>query len=367
MRRTGFAVLPLHSGHAPQWLILKMKSLAREISKVLVYEYGSEELLRRFSDPFWFQAFGCVLGFDWHSSGLTTVVCGVLKEALSFDEHGVKVLGGKGRKAKNTLKEIEELANERNFSESKIKELSYASRMCAKVDNAAIQDGYQIYHHSMIISEKGQWSIIQQGLDYDTKTARRYHWLCEKVKSFIDEPHTSIVGEIFKDEVLDMTSKKSEENRKVCVDLVKSNTNNLISSIRLLSLRQASLDPLLSKLRAIELKGFEMPRNLNWKLFKEIYEFQPRNYEELLAFRGFGPSSVRALALIAELIYGAEASWKDPVKFSFAHGGKDGVPFPVNKRDMDKSIEFLKEALEASKIGDDEKRRALIRLSKLGS
>jgi len=348
MRRTGFAVLPLHDGHAPPWLIAKMKNLSKEITKLLVYEYGSEELLKRLADPFWFQAFGCVLGFDWHSSGLTTVVCGVLKEALSFQEHGVKVLGGKGKRARETLKEIEAL----NFSEAKIKELSYASRMCAKVDNAAIQDGYQIYHHSMVVNEEGKWCVIQQGLDYKTKTARRYHWIYEKVKSFVEEPHSSIVGDIVKSSVLDMTSKESEENRRACVDLARS--KDLIRSIRILQ------ESTLFK----TLEGFEMPRSLNWKIFKEIYEFQPRNYEELLAFRGFGPSSVRALALIAELIYGTKASWRDPVKFSFAHGGKDGVPFPVNRKDMEKSIQFLRDALKELNLGEEEKRKALIRLSK---
>ncbi len=334
--------------------------------RLIAEEQSPDTFLQRLSDPYWFQAFGCVLGFDWHSSGLTTVVTGVLKSALTVEDHGIRVAGGKGRVSKKTPDEILQIGNEFNLSTNRVEKLQYASRMCAKTDTAAVQAGYPIYHHTFFVSERGNWCVIQQGLDVNDRTARRYHWLSQHVKSFVLEPHDAIIGDTLKDRVLDMTARASEENQKICVDLVKGDTNNLISSISRIGSKEASLDywskP--SEPHPVFLE-YRMPRNLNWRIFRELYDRQPKNYEEVISQRGVGPATVRALALVAELIYGKPPSWRDPVKFSFAHGGKDGVPFPVNRKVMDESIRFVRESVESARLGDKDRVNALKRLERL--
>lgn len=371
MRRTGVASLPLHDGKAPKWLVSRMCKLAHEIVTIIVDEYGCGEFLKRLSDPFWFQALGCVLGYDWHSSGVTTVVTGVLKQAIIPEEHGIAVCGGKGKISRQTPTEIEIIGEIFGFSESKIEQLKYASRMSAKVDNAAIQAGYQLYHHTLFMDEKGRWVIIQQGMCKQDRTARRYHWLSEGLKSFIIEPHTAIVGDVKRRIALDMTAKESEGCRRASVDLACEPPRKLMKLT--MSLRAVNQKSLLEWIPGgVEMKGCEasleflsMPRTINWNMLKELYEFKPQNYEELLSFKGVGAATVRGLALIAELIYGEKPSWRDPVKFSFAYGGKDGVPYPVNKRAMDESIQILRKAVEEAKIGDRDKLRAINRLRAL--
>jgi hypothetical protein len=368
LKRAGEATLPLHDGHAPSWLVKRMKLLSKEIVKLIVLEDGTVGFIRKISDPLWFQAFGCLLGYDWHSSGLTTVVTGVLREALSIDEHGLAVVGGKGRLSRNIVEQIDELSSKLNFSTSRIEGLKYASKMCAKVDNTAVQDGYQLYHHAMIIDEKGKWCVVQQGMDIGSRSARRYHWLSENLRSFVDEPHKAVISEIKKDKVLNMTAREAEENRKACVDLVKSSPANVVSTINKALAGIQSMDYWLypSKLKYDKsLVSFSMPWRTNWQVLRQLYDIQPRNYEELLYVRGVGPSTVRALALAAELIYGAKVSWRDPVKFSFAHGGKDGIPFPVKRRVMDETIRKLKEVVEAVEVEREEKVKSLKRLSML--
>jgi hypothetical protein len=339
-----------------------MESLSKEVVWFVIDEYGSEEFLRRVSNPYWFQALGCVLGFDWHSSGLTTVVTGVLKRVLSQENYGIKVAGGKGKASLKTQSEVDDIGKDSNLSSSKIEELKYASRMCAKVDNVAIQAGYPLYHHTFFLEEKGEWSVVQQGMNVSDRTARRYHWLSKDLDGFVVEPHKAIVGDVKRPSVLNMTAREAEENRKTSVDLVKENPRNLISSIRRIS-NPSSLDLWIQDQTEItKTEGFSMPRSLNWEIFRRLYEFQPKNYEELLSFRGVGPSVVRALALISELIYGNEASWKDPVKYSFAFGGKDGVPRPIDKREMDEAIRILHDAIEQAKIDQKDKVQALKRL-----
>jgi len=367
MERTGFADLPLHPGVAPKWLFERMVKLSRAICEVLLYEYGKDELFRRLSDPFWFQAFSCVLGFDWHSSGCTTVTCGALKEAVDPELHGFAVVGGKGKTSLRTLDEIEEIASIFSLSTDKVERLKYSSKMAAKVDNAALQDGHQLYHHVMFFSEEGKWAVIQQGMDTNNKYARRYHWLSDNIKSFVTEPHNAIVGSVRYEKVLDMTSKKSEEAQKVSLDLVRDSISSLkrdwAELIR--PSYQKSLDEWLDEENKKPLKPIDflrMPRNINWSAVKKAYEFQPINYEEFLSIKGVGPSTVRALALISDLIYGAKPSWKDPVKYSFAVGGKDGVPFPVDRKAMDESVDVLKKCIEDAKIGNREKLRSLKRL-----
>ena len=368
MQRTGVAKLPLHYGKAPKWLVVRMRKLAKEITTIIIDEYGTGEFLKRLSDPFWFQALGCVLGYDWHSSGVTTVVTGVLKQAIVPEEHGLAVCGGKGRFSRQAPLEIEGVGEKFGFSNDKMDSLRYASKMSAKVDNTAIQAGYQLYHHAFFVAENGNWAVIQQGMCPQDRTARRYHWLSENVQNFVVEPHDAIVGEAKRNVALDMTAKESENCRKVSVDIAKEKPRKVMRM--LLSIRpayQKSLQEWMPKTAETAWKEYpidvlSMPRNINWKALQEAYEFQPRNYEELLAVKGIGPATVRGLALIAELIYGKKPSWKDPVKYSFAYGGKDGVPYPVNRKAMDKSIQMLKHAIQEAKLGNKEKIRSLQRL-----
>jgi len=377
--RRGTVNLPLHVGHAPLYLVKRMISLSSSILKIIIEEKGTNEFFKNISDPLWFQAFGCVLGFDWHSSGLTTVVTGVLKQALCNGFHGVSIAGGKGKRSTATKIEIPRLAEKHyNLSTEKISRLLYASKISAKVDNSAIQDGYTLYHHVVFFDKNGNWTIIQQGLNKNNRMARRYHWICDDLKSYIIDPHKGIISSERLSNVLNMTSKDSEDNRKTSVDLAKSGSGLIQSSIKKIpvKLNEVKLDNWIenkndqmnsskniSSFETAMFEEYEMPRRLNWKIFDKIYDIQPSNYEELLDIQGLGPAAIRALALISEMIYGDKASWKDPVKFSYAHGGKDGVPYPIAKKTYDESIKYLSEVIKGSENKNYEKENALKRLS----
>ena len=366
MQRTGVASLPLHGGKAPAWLTGRMRKLAKEITSIIIDEYGTDTFLTRISDPYWFQAFGCVLGYDWHSSGVTTVVTGILKQALTPEEHGLAVCGGKGRTSRQTPAEIAEKGEVLGFSTNYIDTLTYTSKMTAKVDNTAIQAGYQLYHHAFIMAENKKWAVIQQGMSSEDRTARRYHWLSDSAKSLIVEPHNAVVG-IKRQTALNMTAKESEGARKVSVDLAKEPPRKIMRLIEEAArpVNQKSLGewlPISSGDLLQHVEALRMPRNINWDTMKRAYEFQPANYEELLSMKGVGPATVRGLALIGELIYGEKPSWDDPVKYSFAYGGKDGVPFPVDRRAMDESILMLRDTVKAARIGDKDKLYSLQRL-----
>jgi hypothetical protein len=367
MYRTGVANLPLHGGRAPSWLTGRMRKLAKEISSIIIEEQGTAKFIQRLSDPFWFQAFGCVLAYDWHSSGVTTVVTGILKGALSPEEHGVAVCGGKGKTSRKTPGDITAVGEKFGFSQETIDELTFTSRITAKVDNTAIQAGYQLYHHAFIVTNDEQWAVIQQGMSNMDHSARRYHWLSENTKCFVEEPHNAIVGDIKRERALNMVAKESEAARKASVDLSKEPTRKLMNLIQSTAnpLNQTSLQTWLPKTTDPWLQTqttLNMPRNINWDTLVRIYEFQPSNYEELLSIEGVGPATARGLALVAELIYGDSPSWEDPVKFSFAFGGKDGVPYPVNRKSMDESIQILRDSVQNAKIGDEERLKALQRL-----
>ncbi len=352
MYRSGTATLPLHPGDAPPWLFKRMVALGREISKVIVFEYGTDTFIERLSDPFWFQSLSCVLGFDWHSSGTTTVTLGALKEALNGENLGVKLLGGKGKSMRKTPLELEVVADDFSLDYERLK---HASKMCAKVDNNAIQSGHTLYHHSFIVDEKGNWAVIEQGMRSQDKTARRYHWLSREIRSFVEEPHRAILGQRER-EVFNMVARESREARKMSVDLVKEPTSKLQNLIVEVKKGQSTLDDFTGA------RYLRMPFTIPWKRIRRIYDIQPRNYEELLALEDVGPSTIRALALISELIYDKPPSRKDPVKYSFTVGGKDGVPFPVDKAAMDRATEALKSAVDNAKLGSDEKLRAIKRL-----
>lgn len=357
--RTGTVSLSLHGGKAPGWLFNRMVKLAGGITEALIYEYSQNEFLKRISDPYWFQAFACVLGFDWHSSGTTTTTCGALKVALSPEEHGITVAGGKGAASRKALDEIEKYGEIFSFSSARIEKLQYSSRMAAKVDNSCIQDGYQLYHHCFVFTEKGEWAVVQQGMNYDY--ARRYHWLSDAVSNFINEPHSGICCDKKEEKVLDMTSNESESTREISIDLVKDNPEHLRKYFK--PAKQRLLE---------DFESFGLPSHhpvldidlgeKGMEVLRKAYELQPSNYEELVSLKGMGAKKIRALALISELVYGSKPSWRDPVKYSFTHGGKDGFPYPVDRGVYDNSIMVLREALEGAKVERKERYSAIKRL-----
>jgi uncharacterized protein len=366
MYRTGVANLPLHGGKAPSWLTGRMRKMAKEIASIIIEEQGTATFIARLSDPYWFQAFGCVLAYDWHSSGLTTVVTGILKTALTPEEHGVVVCGGKGKTSRKTPSDIQAAAEKFNFPQETASALTYTSRITAKVDNTAIQAGYQLYNHAFLITKDAKWAVIQQGMSSQDCPARRYHWLSENTRSFVEEPHNAVVG-VKRQRTLNMVAAQSQGARKASVDLAKEPTRKLMNLIQSAAKpqNQTSLQQWLCETSDPWIQTqttLNMPRNINWDTLSRAYEFQPKNYEELLSVRGVGPATVHGLALVAELVYGEEPSWEDPVKFSFAYGGKDGVPFPVDRKAMDESIQILKDSVQASKMGEKEKLRSLQRL-----
>jgi hypothetical protein len=353
--RTGIANLPLHGGKTPRWLFERMVRLAREVTTIVVEEFGPEEMLKRLSDPFWFQAFGCSLGFDWHSSGVTTTVCGALKEGLKGREKelGIFVAGGKGATSRKTPEEIENWGNQLSLSFAP--DLVYASRMSAKVDNSALQDGYQIYQHSFIFTAAGRWAVVQQGMNEQTAWARRYHWLSTHVSDFVCEPHAAICSNN-RGKPLNLVARDSAETRDVSARLVSDNISQTLTDLS--KITQLTL-PSHHPLYPFDLK----PGSLD-KILLKAYEAQPRNFENLLALQGVGPKSLRALALVAELIYGAKPSYEDPAKFAFAHGGKDGYPYPVDRQTYDATVDFLRKAVNKARVGNSEKLSALRRLSR---
>lgn len=353
--KTGIAHLPLHTGKAPAWLFQRMKELGREIILVILADYGAQELLRRLSDPHWFQALGCALGFDWHSSGLTTTVCGALKEGLNplYKETGLAIAGGKGATSRKTPTEIAEASAALQRDSTP---LIYASRMAAKVDNTALQDGYQLYHHLFLFTRDGRWAVIQQGMNAENRYARRYHWLGEQVQNFVCEPESAICCDRREAEVLNLVAADSEGTRVATTVLSREEPDHLLGEVEKLKTLE------LPARHAVALADLN-PRRLRSVLLR-TYEAQPEGFEELLRLPGVGPKSLRALALLSELIHGAPPSFQDPARYSFTHGGKDGHPFPVSREAYDTSIHFLRRALQAAKIGHTEKLRAFRRLDR---
>lgn len=342
-----------------------MKRLAHVLFELIVDEYGVNGAIAKIADPLWFQSLSCALAYDWHSSGTTTVVCGILKSVIDPEEFGFGIAGGKGKASRNTLADIDALGEKLKLSDGKLEELKYASRISAKVDNACIQDGYHLYHHSMFITEEGEWAVVQQGMNPSERYARRYHWLSTSVKKYEEEPHQGIIG-VPHETVLDMTAKESRGCRRTSVDLAKTEPRELARVYKELSSRrdkrikrdQRTLLEFGIPAREFEQRGgepqeevrYRLPSRVNWDALREAYEQQPANYEQFLCIRGIGPATVRALALIAELLYGDAPSWRDPVKFSFAFGGKDGVPYPVDLKTMDETTELLRTAMKQAKV-----------------
>ena len=349
--RTGTADLPLHGGRAPRWLFEHMTLLAREMGLAILSEEGTPGLMRRIADPVWFQAFGCVLGFDWHSSGLTTTACGALKEGLRDLSHetGLFIAGGKGKTSRKTPQEIEAACWKTGQDAAP---LIRASRLSAKVDSAAVQDGFQVYHHSFFFATDGSWAVVQQGMNEGTGMARRYHWL--PPERFDSDPHAAITGDAGQP-VLNLVASEAEANRTGAVSLAREKPITLLSEMT--RMRTVAM-PRHHEVRLSDLHPERLARVL-----LTTYERQPEDYTALLAVPGVGAKALRALALVAELTYGEPASVRDPVSYSFAHGGKDGTPYPVDRPTYDATIESLRRAVNEARAGHSEKSAALRRLA----
>ena len=351
--KTGVANLPLHGGKAPKWLFSRMTKLAREICIVIVEEFGPEEMLHKMSDPYWFQAFGCVLGFDWHSSGLTTTACGALKEGIRGIEKdlGLFIAGGKGGASRKTPQQIEDCGD---FISVDPATLVYDSKMVAKVDSSALQDGYHLYHHVFLFTTNGSWAVVQQGMSEKTRYARRYHWLGEDVNDFVCEPHAAICSEQC-GETLNLVAAESDSARGVITGIATENKpeKNIADLKRLKTLE-------LPRRHDIVMQDIHPDRI--GKIIASAYDRHPSDFEELLSLPGVGPKTIRALSLLSELIYETPPSFSDPARFSFAHGGKDGIPYPVDRQTYDQSIELLRKAVLRSKVESGHKRQSINRL-----
>jgi hypothetical protein len=329
-----------------------MTSLAREIGLAVLTEEGAQGLLIRLADPVWFQAFGCVLGFDWHSSGVTTTVCGALKEGLrEVTGSGLVVAGGKGRASRRTPQEIESACE---LSGQEAAPLVRASRLAAKVDSAAVQDGFQVYHHTFLFSAAGAWAVVQQGMNEGTGMARRYHWLTPP--RFDSEPHAAVAGRPGT-EVLNLVAEEGEGNRRLSASLAREQPELVLGDLR--KMRTLTMP------RHHEVRLSDLDPSRLGRILLHAYEAQPADFTELLAVPGVGAKALRALSLVAELAYGEPASLRDPVSFSFAHGGKDGTPFPVDRLTYDATVESLHRAVSEARLGRNDKVEALRRLARL--
>ncbi len=401
IKRSGYADLPLHTGTVPKWLADRMMSLGTLIVEALVMRYGKKEVLVRLSDPLWFQSLGAVLGMDWHSSGITTSVMYALKRGLNrrAKDLGIVVCGGRGKYSRRTPDELKILADMTGMDGNK---LINCSKLAAKVDGTAVQDGFQLYQHNFILSDEGDWTVVQQGMNVQEKKARRYHWSSEKLRSFVEAPHTGVTGEN-QGLILNLTDLNAKTTRNKILSLSNERPDRVLREVEKMGkgdfLQLDLFDDELSinnsnnsskELSSIspqknEWQGSQIlirnDRNLVMPAHHEVraedvdlkrlgavlataYESGNKNFESLLLTPGLGPRTLQSLTLVSEVIYGTPARFTDPARFSFAHGGKDGHPFPVTTKIYDESIRVLGESIEASKMGYDDKSECLRRLEK---
>src|SRR5579883_766383 len=342
MRRSGTADLPLHGGRVPAWLAERMTKLGTAISEMVVREYGRPELLSRLSDPFWFQSLGCVMGMDWHSSGITTSVLGALKRGLNprAEELGIYVCGGRGRHSRRTPEELRTLADKLSLDgESLVR----SSRLTARVDNNAIADGFQLYLHGFILSREGEWTVVQQGMNDNTGRARRYHWHSASVRDFTLAPHTAIVGEP-QGTIMNLVDAQARPAQDALLSIAHDHPDKTLAEARKLTL------PAHHDVRA---------ENIDLKRLGAIlalaHEQDFRDFASLLLMETLGPRTLQSLALVAEVVHGTPSRFTDPARFSFAQGGKDGHPFPVPLKTYDESLAVLRRALDRAKLGNTEK------------
>ncbi|RZK19484.1 MAG: DUF763 domain-containing protein [Pedobacter sp.] len=346
MKRSGSADLPLHYGQVPPWLAQRMAKLGLAITESILMEYGKAEVIRRLSNPFWFQSLGAVMGMDWHSSGITTSVMGALKRAINplSKELGIYICGGKGKFSRETPNELVRIADQTGLNGA---ELVRASKLSAKVDNTAIQDGFQLYLHSFILSSDGDWAVVQQGMSDESSTARRYHWHSENLKSFVEEPHTGICG-VNQGNILNLTANEANPTRKMIMGMTDESPNHMIAEIQKL---------VMPKHHDVKSKDVDLKRlgSILWL----AQEKKPADFEELLLLEGMGPRTLQSMALVSEVIYGTASRFSDPARYSFANGGKDGHPFPVPVNVYDETIGVLQKAIEKAKIGNTDKQQAI--------
>lgn len=364
-RRSGTADLPLHGGHVPKWLADRMTRLGAVISEAIVHHYGRDELLRRLAHPFWFQSFGAIMGMDWHSSGITTSVIGALKRGLAplGSELGIHVCGGRGRHSRQTPHELVAIGDRFGFDGAG---LAKASRLVAKVDSAAVQDGFDLYLHGFIVTDDGQWVVVQQGMSGERRQARRYHWLSQGLNSFVEEPHAAIDGPS-QGEIVNLTDRRAAVSRERQLDLLQSlGPDGIAREFRASkpapsSAQQALLPHLVMPAHHEVRRSDVFERRLHGTLAAAA-ERGPTDFAELLLVPGVGARTVQALAMVAEVVHGAPYRFADPARFSFAHGGKDRHPFPVPLRVYDRTIRVLKSAVQNAKLGREEELGALKRL-----
>jgi hypothetical protein len=367
-RRSGNADLPLHGGRVPPWLAERMTRLGAVMSQAIVHHYGRDELLRRLSNPFWFQSFGAVMGMDWHSSGITTSVIGALKRGLTplQGELGVYVCGGRGNHSRRTPQELTSIGDRVGFDGAG---LARASRLVAKVDSAAVQDGFELYLHGFIVTDNGHWAVVQQGLNGERKQARRYHWLSEGLTSFVDDPHSAIDGE-GQGQIVNLADHRAEASRHAQLSLLSGmGPDGIARELAALEGGAAKAmpeaQPLLPHLimpghhdvRAEDV----IPRRLH-ATFAAAADRGPQDFPDLLLTPGVGARTVKALAMVAEVVHGTPCRFSDPARFSFAHGGKDRHPYPVPLKVYDETIRVLKQAVQKARLGREEELGALKRL-----
>lgn len=400
--KRGIATFTLDYGRCPPWLFERMVKLGREMIQVLVAEYGPDEFIKRMADPVWFQTFGTVLAFDWNASGLTTVLTGALKEAIRGQEKdlGIFICGGKGATSRKTPDQIIDWGERLNLSSLATETLVKNSKMSAKVDSSLVQDNYQLYHHAFFFSNTGSWAVVQQGMNTATSSARRYHWYdrLEIVNKratgknqhieFVKEPHQGIASQQIASNVLNMVATDSLKTQDNAIDLMQAGYDQVKHDLLLLRKYKSATSKVIAlRLRSgqaagvngdeyvaaefsrkdfhnhsVELESFADSKYLD-KMFHKLDELKPKTYEEFVATRGVGPKTVRALALVSEVIYGAAPSFVDPARYSFAHGGKDAIPYPVDTKTYDQTIETLTYAVKKTRFSPVEKEKALKRLS----
>ena len=369
-RRAGSADLPLHSGHVPRWLADRMTRLGAVMSEAIVHHYGRDELLRRLANPFWFQSFGAVMGMDWHSSGITTSVIGALKRGLTPRSHelGIHVCGGRGKHSRQTPQELVAIGD-RVGVDGTI--LAKASRLVAKVDSAAVQDGFDLYLHGFVVTDDGHWTVVQQGMNGERRQARRYHWLSEGLKSFVDDPHAAIDGKR-QGEIVNLADQRAEASRRAQLDLLSllgpdkiAREYAALETNREIQAKPSTDQPLLPHLVMPAHHDVRNSDVIERRLHSNLAaaaDRGPKDFTDLLLTPGVGARTVRALAMVAEVMHGAPCRFIDPARFSFAHGGKDRHPFPVPLKVYDETIKVLKSAVQKAKLGRDEELGALRRL-----
>jgi hypothetical protein len=392
--KRGVATFTLDHGRCPPWLFNRMVNLGREMTRVLVEEYGPDEFVKRISDPVWFQSLGTVLAFDWNASGLTTILTAALKEAIRGQERqfGVFICGGKGGTSRKTPDQIQFWGERINIGESSTNQLITNSKMSAKVDSALVQDGYTLYHHSFFFSKSGAWAVVQQGMNTNTKSARRYHWFDrlttnndERITNnesidFVNEPHKAISAQARHVNVLNLVAGKSSKTRDVSVSLIRDGYKRVKSDLELLRKHASRTSKVIAysqdkdeyvaaelsrrdfRHHPAELEEFANSKYLD-RILQGLSDGKPQDYKSLVSFKGVGPKTVRALSLVSEIIYGAEPSYLDPARYSFAHGGKDAIPYPVDRETYDKTIEIMRKAVNKSRLPLTDKQKALRRLT----